>query len=118
MLVFYPRPRPATGRFREERGDPARRTAGPDARRLWPVARGDAQRGHGRRYFIGHQLSALDIYWACFLALFEPLPHELCPMTDWPYSNPDPEVEAVLSPVLREHRDYIYETYLELPIVF
>lgn len=77
-----------------------------------------AQRDHGRRYFIGHQISALDIYWACFLAMFEPLPPELCPMADFPYSNPDPEVAAVLSPLLREHRDYIYESYLELPLVF
>jgi len=76
------------------------------------------QRSHGRRYFVGHQISALDIYWACFLALFKPLSSELCPMGEWPYSNPDEEVAAALSPLLVEHRDYIYESYLELPIVF
>ena len=39
-------------------------------------------------------------------------------MAEFPYDNPDPEVQAALSPLLLEHRDYIYETYLELPIVF
>lgn len=78
----------------------------------------ESQKISGNRYFIGRQLSALDIYWACFAALLQPLAPELCPMGEWPYSNPDPEVKAVLSPLLLEHRDYIYEHYLELPIVF
>jgi len=78
----------------------------------------DEQRRAGSRYFIGRRLSALDIYWACFVAFLQPLPPELCPMAEFPYNNPDPEVQAVLSPLLLEHRDYIYEKYLELPIVF
>lgn len=78
----------------------------------------ESQKMAGSRYFIGNRLSALDIYWACFVALLQPLARELCPMADFPYSNPDPEVQAVLSSLLLEHRDYIYEKYLELPIVF
>jgi len=78
----------------------------------------ESQKIAGSRYFIGDQLSALDIYWACFVALLQPLAPELCPMAEFPYDNPDPEVQAALSPLLLEHRDYIYETYLELPIVF
>lgn len=78
----------------------------------------EVQAARGSKYFIGEQLSALDIYWACFLGLLDPLPRELCPMGEWPYSNPDAEVAAVLSARLRSHRDYIYENYLELPIVF
>ncbi len=78
----------------------------------------EAQKMAGSHYFIGNQLSALDIYWACFVALLQPLSPALCPMGDWPYNNPDEEVRAVLSTLLLEHRDYIYEKYLELPIVF
>ena len=78
----------------------------------------EVQKMAGSHYFIGDQLSALDLYWACFVALLQPLSPDLCLMGEWPYSNPDPEVQAVLSPLLLEHRDYIYEKYLELPIVF
>jgi glutathione S-transferase len=75
----------------------------------------------GQPYFIGKRLSALDIYWATFAALLAPLPPELCPMaTSYraSYSNPDEEVQAALSPLLLQHRDFIYRSYLELPIVF
>jgi len=34
------------------------------------------------------------------------------------YTNKDPAVAAALSPLLLEHRDFIYREYLELPIVF
>jgi glutathione S-transferase len=40
----------------------------------------EAQRARGSRFLIGGQLSALDIYWAVFAALIEPLPDNLCPM--------------------------------------
>jgi hypothetical protein len=40
----------------------------------------ESQRSRGSRFFIGDQLSALDIYWAAFAALIEPLPENLCPM--------------------------------------
>jgi hypothetical protein len=81
----------------------------------------EQQRAQGSKFFIGHQLSALDIYWATFAALIQPLPPELCPMAtafrDF-YTNKDPVVAAALSPLLLEHRDFIYREYLELPIVF
>ena len=78
----------------------------------------EAQKMSGSHYFIGNQLSALDIYWACFAALLKPLSPALCPMGEWPYGNPDAEVRTALSTMLLEHRDYIYQKYLELPIVF
>ncbi len=84
-------------------------------------ARLTRQRELGRRFFIGNQLSALDIFWATFVALLQPLPPEQCPMaTSFRafYANADPMVAAALSPVLLEHRDEIYQGYLELPIVF
>ena len=34
------------------------------------------------------------------------------------YGNTHAGIAAALSPELLQHRDYIYETYLELPIVF
>ena len=81
----------------------------------------EQQRAKGSKFFIGGQISALDIYWATFAALIQPLPPELCPMAtafrDF-YTNKDPVVAVALSPLLLEHRDFIYREYLELPIVF
>ncbi len=79
----------------------------------------EQQRVKGSKFFIGHQLSALDIYWAAFAALIQPLPHDLCSMPE-PfrklYTNTDPVVQAAVNPLLLEHRDFTYHTYLELPI--
>jgi glutathione S-transferase len=80
-----------------------------------------SQRAKGSRYFIGNQLSALDIYWATFAALLKPLPPEQCPMgTAFRafYSETDGEILAALSEPLLAHRDFIYREHLELPIVF
>ena len=35
-----------------------------------------------------------------------------------PYGNSDPRSEQALTPALRKHRDFIYDTHLELPVVF
>ena len=81
----------------------------------------EQQRDKGSKFFIGNQLSALDIYWATFAAIVQPLPPDQCPMAtifrDF-YTNTDPTVAAALSPILFEHRDFIYQEYLELPVVF
>ena len=82
-------------------------------------ARIDEQSRRGSRYLIGNQLSALDIYWATFCAIINPLPDELCPMAPEfrsAYTNKDPAIAAVVSPRLYEHRDFIYHEYLELPV--
>lgn len=80
------------------------------------------QHAAGRRYLIGERLSALDIYWAACCAILDPMPSERCPMADafraGPYGNSDPRIDAALTPALRAHRDFIYETHLELPVVF
>lgn len=84
-------------------------------------ARLEQQKAKGSQFFIGNQLSALDIYWAAFAALAQPLPPELCPMATAFrafYTEKNPVVTAALSPVLLAHRDFIYREYLELPIVF
>ena len=82
-------------------------------------ARLDEQRRRGSRYFIDNQLSALDIYWATFCGIINPMPNDLCPMSPGfraTYTNTDPEIAAAASPILYEHRDFIYKEYLELPV--
>ncbi len=79
----------------------------------------EQQHNCASRYFIGHRLSALDIYWAAFCAIINPMPDELCPMTPafrQIYTNRDPEIAAAASPLLYEHRDFIYRQHLELPV--
>jgi glutathione S-transferase len=80
-----------------------------------------AQKARGSQFMIGNRLSALDIYWSTFLTLFEPMSQERCPMStaflDF-YCNPYVETQEAISDALLAHRDFIYENYLELPIVF
>lgn len=81
----------------------------------------ERQRAAGSRYFIGHALTALDLYWACHAVTVKPLPHALCPMPELfreVYTAVDPVVCAAAAPILFEHRDYIYEKYLRLPVEF
>ncbi|HET9062523.1 MAG TPA: glutathione binding-like protein [Candidatus Binatia bacterium] len=73
----------------------------------------------GRPFFVGDRLSALDIYWAAFAALLEPLPSDLCPTPDYIrplYVLDDPELRSTAAPLLAEHRDRVYREYLELPV--
>ncbi len=77
------------------------------------------QRQRGSRYLIGDALTAADIYLATFMALFAPLPNDLCPIPDAfrkAFSAMDDATRAALDPVLLEHRDEIYEKHLELPL--
>ena len=78
-----------------------------------------AQRAAGRRWLVGETLSALDVWWAAFAALLEPLPAELCPMSAElraSYVVRDPVVRAALDPALLAHRDLVYREHLELPV--
>ena len=81
------------------------------------------QQARGSRYLIGDQLSALDIYWATTCGFLDPMPEERCPMsTDFRqpyfYGSVNDEIDRALTVELRAHRDLIYETHLQLPIVF
>ncbi|MGR8946467.1 MAG: hypothetical protein ACU84Q_00365 [Gammaproteobacteria bacterium] len=79
------------------------------------------QKALGSQFLIGHQLSALDIYWAASCGLLAPMEEARCPMYDGfrgPYGNDHPAIEKALSDELIAHRDFIYQQYLELPIVF
>ncbi|MEE3328494.1 MAG: hypothetical protein VX252_14245, partial [Myxococcota bacterium] len=73
----------------------------------------------GRGFLMGDSLSALDLYWAAFAALLEPLPESICPMPEMiraSYLCQDPGIRAALHPGLLEHRDAIYEQWLEVPL--
>jgi glutathione S-transferase len=77
------------------------------------------QRERGSRYLIGEQLSALDIYWACFAALLQPLSEDLCAMPQnfrRMYECKNPLVMEAAVPELFAHRDFIYREHLELPV--
>ena len=85
------------------------------------TARLERQAARNSKFFIGGRLSALDIYWAAFAALVRPLPPELCPMASsfrGYYTETNPVVTEAISPLLLEHRDFIYREFLELPVVF
>ena len=84
----------------------------------------DKQAVAGSPYFIGGQLSALDLYWACFSQTLDPLPPEVNPMPS--------QVRAVwqgvavvlaqegyeLSSSLLQHRDMIFRDHIGLPLDF
>ena len=83
------------------------------------AARLHAQRAAGERFYLGNSLSAVDLYSATFMALFKPLPPEQCPMLDAmrpAFESRDPATEKALDPILLEHRDFVYEHHLELPL--
>jgi hypothetical protein len=82
-----------------------------------------SQRARGSRYLVGDQLSALDIYWSTTCGFLDPMPEDRCPMfTEFRqphlYGSVNAEIDHALTPELRAHRDFIYETHLQLPIVF
>lgn len=79
------------------------------------------QRERGSRFFVGDAFTAVDLYWATFAALLDPLPHEVCPMPKWirgTYLLTDPDVRKSADPILLEHRDFVYGDYLTLPLDF
>ncbi len=77
------------------------------------------QRQAGSRYYVGATLTAVDIYSATCMAMFVPLPADQCQMdgpTRAALETRDAQVEAVLDPILLEHRNRIYAEKLELPL--
>ena len=83
-----------------------------------------AQSDAGSRYLVGDRLSALDIYWACFSLMLQPLPREVNPMPEYLYGiwglTAKALEDARYQPdqALLEHRDYIFPTYLQWPLDF
>jgi glutathione S-transferase len=79
----------------------------------------DRQRLAGRTFLVGNQMTALDIYWATFAVLIEPLEPELCPIPDELrayYTLRDPAVRGAVSADLMRHRDYMYRHHLVTPL--
>lgn len=77
------------------------------------------QKALGSDYYIEDQLSCADIYSATFTALFSPLPEEQCKMSPQirqVFETYDAPTRQALDPILLQHRDRIYNTYLELPL--
>jgi glutathione S-transferase len=77
------------------------------------------QKAAGSNFYLGDGLTAVDIYSAAFMAMFEPLAPEYCPMPKSArraFTIRDEATEAALAPILLEHRDFIYREYLELPL--
>lgn len=78
-----------------------------------------AQREAGHRYYVGDTLTAVDVYGATFISMFDPLPPEQCPMKAElrsTFETLDAATKAALHPVLFEHRDMMYAEHLALPL--
>jgi glutathione S-transferase len=83
------------------------------------VARLKAQRAAGSAYYVGHALTAVDIYSATVASLFRPLPHAQCAMdaaARAAFEHCDAATASALDPILLEHRDMMYARHLELPL--
>ncbi len=53
------------------------------------------------------------------MAMVRPLPRDLCPINpDLPtsYHATDPAILSAADPIVLAHRDFVYQTHLELPM--
>lgn len=78
-----------------------------------------SQREAGSAFYVGRQLTAVDVYSAAFMAMFAPLPPQHCKMDDRTratFETLDATTKAALDPILLQHRDRIYADHLELPL--
>lgn len=84
-------------------------------------ARLHRQQGAGSRYFVGEQLSALDLYWANMSQIIDPYTPEKNPMPDFfrqIWAPVRAAVESALDPILIAHRDFVFAQHLTLPLDF
>ncbi len=85
------------------------------------AARLHRQQANQSRFFIGAGLTAADLYWAAFASMLVPMPAPRCPMTDSMRDLYDIHAAArpvEFDPILLEHRDYVYDTFVGLPMDF
>ena len=76
-------------------------------------------RANARDYLVGSSLTALDLAWAAFAAMIQPLSEELCPMkplwrdlyTWMPEATARNRVHDLLA-----HRERVYRDWLPLPV--
>lgn len=79
------------------------------------------QKSAGSKYLVGDRLTATDLHFAALFGIVDPLPHAVNPMPEWMrelYASGEPRVRTAVTDTMRLHRDYIYATYLKLPIDF
>ena len=79
-----------------------------------------AQQRAGRRYLLGDRLTALDVYWATFAVLIDPLPDAYCPMEPTlraSYARGEVRTREAAADLLA-HRDFVYREHLGLPLDF
>ena len=78
-----------------------------------------AQNARGRPFFIGEQLSALDIYWVAFMYLLDLPPAPQCPVADAirpMFELHDARIREAIDPVLFAHRDRVARACFRNPI--
>ena len=81
----------------------------------------EMQRDAGSDYFVGSNLSAVDIYWATCALMVAPLPDKDCPIDSdsrSSFTQLGRMVEVDQYPALIEHRDMMYRRHLKLPLDF
>lgn len=79
----------------------------------------EAQQAMGREYLIGTHLTALDIYWAAFAIMIEPMPMELCALPEYLRGRfGNPALRELAGEALMAHRDTVYRRHLTLPMDF
>lgn len=83
------------------------------------TARLERQRDAGSDFLVGQTRTAADVYAAASVAMFAPLPEEVCAMrqsTRATFNWLDDLTRSALSPTLVAHRDRMYRDHLELPL--
>ena len=111
----------AIGRYLANKYGYARAAIAASQRRCEDIVMAFADRlSSGSRFLYGEALTALDIGWAAFAAMIQPLPADQCPMDalwrdlfTWvPKSCAPDKLDSLL-----EHRNRIYRDWLELPVI-
>ena len=85
----------------------------------------EAQEKLGSRYLLGDSLSAADVYWATMSMTVLPVPPEIMPRTQqnqgmlmyFESNSKIPLIKNALSERIKNHQEYILNTYCETPAV-
>jgi glutathione S-transferase len=79
------------------------------------------QAAKGSRYFIGEQLTAVDLYWAAFSNLLSAMDADICAMPSFYRLCAEfggKQLAAGVPSVLIDHRDHIVRRYFSVPMWF
>jgi glutathione S-transferase len=78
-----------------------------------------AQNARGRPFFVGEQLSALDLYWVAFMYLLDLPPAPQCPVDAAVrpmFELHDARIRAAIDPALHAHRDRVSRAFFRNPM--